>query len=140
MLRSFIIIAIVLFLATISMHRPMEGNVSSGTTPMHLAQQVKPAPSATLSEGSYHGTKTNKGAFFAKSHRGDNLCSYVGPANGNWEVASNWSCEHVPTAINDVEIFIGTVTLNSDADINSLIIGTSAGLIITTGRNLTIKH
>jgi len=64
----------------------------------------------------------------------------VGGSTGNWEDAGSWSCGHVPTVENDVEIFVGTVTLNSVAQVNSLIVANGAGLIVASGKTITIYH
>jgi hypothetical protein len=79
-------------------------------------------------------------SFNAKSPKGGTVCTWVGPPTGNWEDAASWSCGHVPMSTNDVEIFVGTVTLNSVADVHSIIIGNGAGLTVATGQSLNINH
>src|SRR5690349_8378501 len=62
-----------------------------------------------------HVQRSTAESFNAKLPRGGTVCTWVGPSTGNWEDASSWSCGHVPTSTNDVEIFTGNVTLNSVA-------------------------
>ena len=87
-----------------------------------------------------HVKRSTTESFNAKSPRGGTVCTWTGPSTGNWEDASSWSCGHMPTSTNDVEIFTGTVTVNSVADVHSIIVGNGAGLIVATGHSLNINH
>jgi len=87
-----------------------------------------------------HVKRSTSESFNAKSPKGGTVCTWTGPSTGNWENDASWSCGHMPTSINDVEIFTGTVTVNSTADVHSIIVGNGAGLIVATGHSLNINH
>ena len=133
-MRKSITFCLLLFVLTI----PVDKQIGQAT--IQPRQQFGQMNSALAQQSPGHGSKSDRLSLYAKAPRGENLCTYKGPTTGNWEVAANWSCGHVPMINNDVEIFTGTVTLNSDAEINTITIGNGAGLIVTTGRNITVKH
>ena len=97
-------------------------------------------PSDKTNEDYKHVQRTTLGSFNAKSPRGGTVCTWVGPPTGNWEDASSWSCGHVPTSTSDVEIYTGNVTLNSVADVHSIVVGTGAGLTVFSGKSLNVNH
>ena len=50
-----------------------------------------------------------------------NTCVWTGPANGDWNTPSNWNCNQVPGPLDFVLITNGSVTLNSNATVGSLV-------------------
>jgi len=112
--------------------------ISTSHAPITLTAFHTPAPSTIKSL--QRVKRANVDSFYAKSYRGDNVCTWVGPSTGNWESAGNWSCGHVPTSDSDVEIFTATVTINTAAFANTIIVGGSAGLIVASGQSITILH
>jgi uncharacterized repeat protein (TIGR01451 family) len=63
-----------------------------------------------------------------------------GEVNTAWENAANWDCGNLPGISSDVVIDAGTVMLNSNTTIRSLVIRPGAKLIIKNGFTLTILH
>jgi hypothetical protein len=57
-----------------------------------------------------------------------------------WENSSNWSCGVLPGANTDVIINSGTVVLNSDVSIRSLIVKPGASFTVNANHKLTILH
>jgi len=64
----------------------------------------------------------------------------VGGPSGNWDVPGNWSCGQVPTVNSDVEINLGTVTLNVNAEVKTLKVGSTGGITVLTGKTVVIDH
>ena len=91
-------------------------------------------------ESMQHASRSTSVSSFAKAPLEITTCTWVGGGTGNWEVPTNWSCSQVPGPNNNVEILLGTVTLNSNADVKSLKIGSSGGLIVTTGRTIVVNE
>jgi len=58
----------------------------------------------------------------------------------HWENVANWSCNQAPGENSVVIINSGTVTINSNVTIYSLLVNTSATVIVTPPYNLTILH
>lgn len=140
MLRSMILSRVVLFLGIVSIFGRAGDDKTMNTSqvPITLTALNKPSPSTIISL--QRVKRANVDSFYAKSYRGDNVCTWVGPSTGSWENAGNWSCGHIPTSDNDVEIFTGTVTINTAAFANSVIVGGGAGLIVASGQSITILH
>ena len=140
MFRSVIFITVILLFATITVSLQMASNKTLKSSAVNMVRQAIPTQPTVLNEGFYYGSKTSSVSSYAKAPFNPTVCTWIGGTTGNWEVDANWSCGHVPLVNNDVEIFTGTVTLNSDADVHSVIIGNGAGLIVTAGRILNIRQ
>jgi hypothetical protein len=63
--------------------------------------------------------------------------SWAGTAN--WNTAADWSGASLPASGADVIISSGTVTVNSNITVGSLIVKSGAGLVIATGNTLTVS-
>ena len=65
--------------------------------------------------------------------------TFNGSTDSNWNVATNWSQGHAPTAAEDV-VLNAAVTLSSGADgvAKSIAVNTSTGLTVATGKKLTV--
>jgi hypothetical protein len=61
-------------------------------------------------------------------------------ANTQWEDPANWSCGAVPDSNTDVVINFGTVTLNSNVTVRSLLVKAGAIFSIIGPYTLTITH
>jgi hypothetical protein len=131
---------VILFSTTIPLYKQVRARPGLGSLCTKALPGVTPIESPLSHEVFYHVRKNNSDAFFAKAPMGGTVCSWIGPSAGNWEVDGNWSCGHIPTINNDVEIFIGTVTVNSDAEIHSLIVGAGAGITVASGKTINIVH
>jgi len=68
------------------------------------------------------------------------LNTWTGASSILWNDPSNWSCGMIPDKNTDVIINSGTVVLNTNTSIRTLIVQPSASLIISSGYNLTITH
>jgi hypothetical protein len=66
--------------------------------------------------------------------------TWTGSISTQWENPGNWSCGGVPNSFSAVTINSGTVIINSNVTIYSLILGTGANLVVTPGNTLTILH
>jgi hypothetical protein len=66
--------------------------------------------------------------------------TWAGNINTQWENPGNWSCGGVPNSFSEVTITSGTVIINSNVTIYSLILGAGANLVVTPGNTLTILH
>jgi large repetitive protein len=66
--------------------------------------------------------------------------TWTGAINTDWSNAGNWSCGTVPDQDTDVVINAGTIILNMNTTIRSLIIKPTATLTVNTGFVLTIVH
>ncbi len=66
--------------------------------------------------------------------------TWTGAINSDWGTAGNWSCGTVPDDNTDVVINSGTIVLNMNTTIRSLIIKPTATLTVNTGFVLTIVH
>ena len=66
--------------------------------------------------------------------------TWTGSTNSSWENPANWSCGSVPDANTDVVIASGTVILNSNTTIRSLVLNPGVNFTINPGYNLTITH
>jgi hypothetical protein len=86
---------------------------------------------------SHSATRSQSDSFFARS---PTLCTWVGGPTGNWDVPGNWSCGQVPTVNSDVEINLGTVTLNVNAEVKTLKVGSTGGITVLTGKTVVIDH
>ena len=60
--------------------------------------------------------------------------------NDHWENAANWSCGRVPGPADAVAINSGTVSINSDVTVYSLVLGAAATLTVTPPYHLEILH
>jgi hypothetical protein len=66
--------------------------------------------------------------------------TWTGAAGNAWENPANWSCGAVPDSNTDVIINSGTIQLNSNTTIRSLIVRPGANLTLATGVTLIILH
>jgi hypothetical protein len=66
--------------------------------------------------------------------------TWTGNVNTQWENSGNWSCGGVPNIHSAVVINSGTVIINSNITIYSLLLGAGANLVVTPGNILTILH
>ena len=64
---------------------------------------------------------------------------WVGPVDGNWDNAANWSCYTVPVAKDDVIINNAQITIQTNTAVKSVKLGAGAGLHIKPGVQFTIK-
>ncbi|MEP7166076.1 MAG: FG-GAP-like repeat-containing protein [Ferruginibacter sp.] len=65
---------------------------------------------------------------------------WTGAASNVWENPANWSCGTVPDANTDVRIPSGTIVINSNIIIRSLILTTGVQLTVNPGFTVTIIH
>ncbi|HEY0042008.1 MAG TPA: hypothetical protein VGB71_15160, partial [Flavisolibacter sp.] len=65
---------------------------------------------------------------------------WTGHLDSSWENPNNWSCGAVPDADTEVVIAAGTVIINSNVSVGSLIVGSNAVVNVNTGYTLTITH
>lgn len=63
---------------------------------------------------------------------------WLGTVSNVWENTANWSCGTIPNASSIAVINIGNVSVNSNAIVYSLILGTGANFTVNPGFNLTI--
>ena len=66
--------------------------------------------------------------------------TWIGGVDNNWNNPANWQCNNIPDNNTDVIINDGSMVINSNVTINSLIINSGASLTVTTGFNLVILH
>ncbi len=66
--------------------------------------------------------------------------NWTGAVSTQWENPGNWSCGGVPNSYAEVTINSGTVIINSNVTIYSLLLGAGANLVVTPGNTLTILH
>ena len=60
--------------------------------------------------------------------------------DSSWENPANWSCGELPDENTDVIINNGTVIVNSNPEIRSLTLGTSANFTVNPNFIFTINH
>ncbi len=66
--------------------------------------------------------------------------TWTGFADNNWNNPANWKCSSIPDNNTDVIINDGTMIINSNVTINSLVINPGVSLTVNTGFNLVILH
>lgn len=66
--------------------------------------------------------------------------TWTGAANSTWLDPLNWSCGSVPDANTDVIINTGTVLINSNVIIRSLVLGAGVNVTVNPGFTLTILN
>ncbi len=66
--------------------------------------------------------------------------TWTGAVNNDWNNPANWKCSSIPDNNTDVIINNGTMVINSNVTINSLVINAGASLTVNTGFNLIILH
>ncbi len=65
---------------------------------------------------------------------------WTNAVNNNWENPANWSCFSVPDEYSDVEINFGTVLVNSNVKIRTLLINPSVSFTVLQPFNFLITH
>ncbi len=65
---------------------------------------------------------------------------WTGAASTAWENPNNWGCYTLPDAYTDVILPFGTVIVNSNVTIRSLIVKLGVSLNVHTGNNFVILH
>ena len=68
------------------------------------------------------------------------LNTWTGAVNNNWENPSNWSCGTLPDNYTDVVINSGTVFINTNIVVRSLVINPPGALTVVAGNTLTITN
>ena len=68
------------------------------------------------------------------------LNTWTGAVNNNWENPSNWSCGTLPDNYTDVVINSGTVFINTNVVVRSLVINPPGTLTVVSGNTLTITN
>ena len=66
--------------------------------------------------------------------------TWTGAVDNAWNNPANWKCGSIPDNNTDVIINDGSMVINSNVTINSLVINSGASLTVTTGFNLVILH
>ncbi|HMJ48777.1 MAG TPA: FG-GAP-like repeat-containing protein, partial [Ferruginibacter sp.] len=66
--------------------------------------------------------------------------NWTGAVNSSWENSSNWSCGTLPDSNTDVVINSGSVNINSNVTIRSLVVNTGVILTVGAGNTLAILH
>jgi Leucine-rich repeat (LRR) protein len=66
--------------------------------------------------------------------------TWTGAVDSSWEKPANWSCGSVPDANTDVIINNGTIVLNSNTTVRSLLVNPDASFTIAPGFNLIVTH
>ncbi len=67
------------------------------------------------------------------------ICSWSGPALGNWSDPANWSCGHVPGASDTVQLSGHSIVLNDSVAIQSLVLNqnctiSGSGILLILGK------
>jgi hypothetical protein len=65
---------------------------------------------------------------------------WAGTANPAWENPANWSCGTVPDSNTDVVINSGSIVINSNVTVRTLMVSPGASLTVSTGYTLTVLH
>jgi YVTN family beta-propeller protein len=65
---------------------------------------------------------------------------WLGTASNAWENTANWSCNTLPGPTTNVIINSGTVVLNSNTTVNTLIVNPGVSFTINTGFKLDVLH
>jgi hypothetical protein len=138
-MRYSILMSFILLLLTVPVYMQSGTDSKTGKSIVSSVEPRTPPPSLSFPEVVRHVSKTNSASFFAKAPLGPTLCTWVG-GTGNWDVPSNWSCDQVPTLENDVEILVGSVTVNVNADVKTLAVGSAASITINTGMTLVVHQ
>jgi hypothetical protein len=137
MLRKFIFARAILLLVTITVWMQLGLDARSRTSQLNRLKYVTSTKSTLSPDVSHFTTRSQSDSFFARS---PTLCTWVGGPSGNWDVPGNWSCGQVPTVNSDVEINLGTVTLNVNAEVKTLKVGSTGGITVLTGKTVVIDH
>ncbi len=66
--------------------------------------------------------------------------TWTGAVDNDWNNSANWKCSSIPDNNTDVIINDGTMVINSNVTINSLVINAGASLTVNSGFNLVILH
>ena len=66
--------------------------------------------------------------------------TWTGAASTAWENPANWSCGSVPDAYTDVVINSGTVVINANTTIRSLVVAPGVNITVGSGVVLTVLH
>jgi hypothetical protein len=137
MLFKIALIRVFLVLATTTVWMQLGLDARSRPIQSNLLTHVTSTKLASSQDVSHYASKSQSDSFFARS---PTLCTWVGGPTGNWDVPANWSCGQLPTPNTDVEINLGTVTLNVNAEVKTLKIGTTGGITVLTGKTLVIDQ
>jgi hypothetical protein len=65
--------------------------------------------------------------------------NYTWSGTGTWDQTANWSPSSLPTNNADVTVSNGTLTINQDVTISSLVVNSGAAITIASGKSLTIN-
>lgn len=65
---------------------------------------------------------------------------WTGALNSAWGNAANWSCGTVPDTYTDVVINSGTLLIDSNVIVRSLVANPGVNIVITPGNKLTVLH
>ena len=84
--------------------------------------------------------RCNVGGLFSDIYALKIVNSWTGAVNNSWENPGNWSCGLLPDANTEVEISAGTVVLQSNTSVASLLILSGATLQVAPGKILTITR
>src|SRR3982751_928117 len=135
MLRKFIFARAILLFLTITVWMQLGLDARSRTSQPSVVTKMSSSKSTLHHDVSHSAMRSQSDSFFARS---PTLCTWVGGPTGNWDVPGNWSCGQVPTVNSDVEINLGTVTLNVNAEVKTLKVGSTGGITVLTGKTVVI--
>ena len=68
------------------------------------------------------------------------LNTWTGTVNNNWENPANWSCGTVPDNYTDVVINNGTVFINTNVVVHSLVVNPPGAITVISGNTLTVTN
>ena len=66
--------------------------------------------------------------------------TWTGTANNSWSNPSNWNCGSLPDSNTDVLISSGTIMINSNITVRSLVLHPGATITVGAGYNLVVLH
>jgi hypothetical protein len=135
MRRLSVLMRVALLLTAITVGLHIGGNTRKKTSQVEYIYPVSPI----MQEGIYYASRTSSTSHYAKAPYNPTTCTWVG-GTGNWNVPANWSCNQVPTSNNDVEVLIGSVTVNVNADAKTVKVGSMGSITVATGMTLVIHQ
>ncbi|MFT3911668.1 MAG: proprotein convertase P-domain-containing protein [Ferruginibacter sp.] len=65
---------------------------------------------------------------------------WTGAVSTAWEDPGNWACGHIPDETTQLVLTHGTIVINSNVTLYSLVMGPAVNLTVNTGFSLTILH
>ncbi|MEO6405964.1 MAG: glycosyl hydrolase family 18 protein [Ferruginibacter sp.] len=83
---------------------------------------------------------TNKTGYTAIYTSNCQANTWLGTVNTAWEEAGNWSCGKVPDENTNVTINSGTVVVNSNVAIRTLILNSAVSFTVSANNNFTVLH